>query len=94
MQKFKETGDSRYIYQKQVDKACFQHDMVYWDFKDLLRRTASDKVFWAKTVNVTKNPKNDEHQKDLAAMFHNFLIKSLLTLIFQVVLLLMHGQRP
>ena len=40
-QKFKETRDSRYIYQN--DKACFQHDMAYEDFKDLPRRTASDK---------------------------------------------------
>ena len=28
MQKFKETGDSRYIYQNKLDKACFQHDMA------------------------------------------------------------------
>ena len=27
MQKFKETADSRYIYQNELDKACFQHDM-------------------------------------------------------------------
>ena len=27
IQKFKETGDSRYIYQNELDKACFQHDM-------------------------------------------------------------------
>ena len=41
-QKFKETGDSRYIYRNELDKACFQHDMAYGDFKDLTRRTASD----------------------------------------------------
>ena len=29
IQKFKETGDSRYIYQSELDKACFQHDMSY-----------------------------------------------------------------
>ena len=34
-QKFKETGDSRYMYQRELDKACFQHDMAYGDFKDL-----------------------------------------------------------
>ena len=28
IQKFKETGDSRYIYQNKLDKACFQHDMA------------------------------------------------------------------
>ena len=33
----KETGDSRYIYQNELDKACFQHVMAYRDFKDLLR---------------------------------------------------------
>ena len=29
IQKFKETGDSRYIYRNELDKACFQHDMAY-----------------------------------------------------------------
>ena len=33
-QKLKETGDSQYIYQKELDKACFEHDMAYGDFKD------------------------------------------------------------
>ena len=31
---FKETGYSRYIYQNKLDKACFQHDMVYGDLRD------------------------------------------------------------
>ena len=43
IQKFKETGDSRYIHKNELDKACFQHDMAYGDFKDLAKRTASDK---------------------------------------------------
>ena len=47
MQKFKETWDSRYIYQSELGKACFQHDIAYRDFKDLTRRTASDKnIAW------------------------------------------------
>ena len=29
IQKFKETGDSRYIYQSELDKACFQHDGLW-----------------------------------------------------------------
>ena len=32
--KFKETGDSQYIYQKELEKACFELDMAYGDFKD------------------------------------------------------------
>ena len=43
-QKFKEIGDTNYIYKNELDKACFRHDMAYGDFKDLARRAASDKV--------------------------------------------------
>ena len=44
IQKFKQTGNSRYIYKNESDKACFQHDMAYGDFKDFKKRTAVDKV--------------------------------------------------
>ena len=44
VQKFKETGDTNYIYKNELDKACFQHDIPYGDFKDLVRRTASNKL--------------------------------------------------
>ena len=56
IQKFKETGDTRYICKNELDKACFQHDMAYGDFKDLERGAASDKVFGDKAFNVSKNP--------------------------------------
>ena len=39
-QEIKETGDSRYIYQNKLEKACVQYDMVFEDFKDLSRKTA------------------------------------------------------
>ena len=45
IQKFKETGDTSYIYKNEMGKAYFQLDMAYGDFKDLARRTASDKNF-------------------------------------------------
>ena len=32
IQKSKETGHSRYIYQNDLDKTCFQHDIAYGDF--------------------------------------------------------------
>ena len=57
IQKFKETRDKSYIYKNELDKACFQHDMAYGDFKDLARRTASDKVLRNKTFNIAKNAK-------------------------------------
>ena len=34
IEKFKETGDTSYIYKNELDKGCFQHDMAYGDFKD------------------------------------------------------------
>ena len=36
IQKFKETGDTSYIYKNELDKACFQHDMAYGGFKEQL----------------------------------------------------------
>ena len=44
IKKFKETRHSRYTYQNELDKACFQHDMAYGDFKGLNRRTFANKV--------------------------------------------------
>ena len=35
IQKLKETEDSRYIYENELDEACFQHDMAYGDFTNL-----------------------------------------------------------
>ena len=70
--KFKETGDSRYIYQNELDKACFQHDMAYGDFKDLKRRKAADKVLRDKTFNIAKDPKYDGYQRGLASMVYKF----------------------
>ena len=72
IQKFKETGDSRYIYQNELDKACFQHDMAYGDFKDLTRRTASDKMLCGKAFNIAKNPKYDGYQRGLASVVYKF----------------------
>ena len=54
IQKFKETVDSLYIHQNALDKTCFQHDMAYANFKDLPRRTASDKVLHDKAFNIAK----------------------------------------
>ena len=75
IQKFKETGDTSYIYKNELDKACFQHDMAYGDFKDLKRRTFSDKVLRDKAFNIAKNPKYDEYQRELASMVYKFFEK-------------------
>ena len=73
--KIKETGDSRYIYQNELDKACFQHDMAYGDFKDLNRRTFADKVLRDKAFNIVKDPKYDGYQRGLASMVYKYFDK-------------------
>ena len=55
IRKFKETGVSRYIYQKELYNAYFQQNMAYGDFKDLPKRTASDKVLRDKSFDIAKN---------------------------------------
>ena len=75
IQKFKETGDSRLIYQNELDKACFQHGMTYGDFKILTRRTASDKTLSDKAFNIAKNPKYDEYQPGLTSMVYKYFDK-------------------
>ena len=76
IQKLKETGDTNYIYKNELDKVCFQHDKAYGDFKDLKRRTASDKILRDKAFNIAENPKYDGYQRDFASMVYKFLIKS------------------
>ena len=75
IQKFKPTGDSRYIYKNELDKACFQHDMAHGDFKDLGKRTAADKVLRDKAFNIAKNLKYDRYQRELASMVYKFFDK-------------------
>ena len=70
IQKFKETRDTKHIYRDELDKACFQNGMTYGAFKDLARRTASDKVFRDKAFNITKNPKYDGYQRDLVSVVY------------------------
>ena len=49
--------------------------MAYGDFKDLKRRTASDKILRDKAFDIAKNPKNDRYQRGLASMVYKFFDK-------------------
>ena len=75
MQTFIEKGDPRFIYQNKLDKACFQNDMTYGDFKDFTRRIASDKMLRDKAFNMAKNSKYDGYQRGFALMVYNFFHK-------------------
>ena len=60
---------------KELDKACFQHDMAYGDFEDLKRRTFSDKIFRDQAFNIAKNFKYDGYQRGLASIVYKHFDK-------------------
>ena len=72
IQKFKETGDTNYIYKNELDKACFVHDAAYSDSKDLTKRTVADKILRNKAFDIAKDPKYDGYQRGLASMVYKF----------------------
>ena len=75
IQKFKETGDARYIYRNELHKACFQHDDAYADNKDLLNRTRADKILEDKAYAIASNPQYDGYQRGLTSMVYRFFDK-------------------
>ena len=70
IKKFKQTSDTRYIYRNELDKACFQRDSAYADYKDLINRTKSDKFLRDKAYNIASNPEYGGHQRGLANMVY------------------------
>ena len=52
-----------------------KHDMAYVDFKNLLRRIASDKLLRDKAFDIAINPKYYWYQRDIASMAYNFYNK-------------------
>ena len=80
IQKFKEKGYSRYVYQNEFDRGCFQHDMTYGVFKDLPIEQIKHSVL-LKIQNMT------DIKKILLHWFRNCLIKILLLRV-QINLLL------
>ena len=75
IKKFKQTGDTCYIYRNDLDKACFQHDSAYADNKDLINRTKAGKVLKDKAYNIATNPEYDGYQRGLASMVYKFFDK-------------------
>ena len=75
IKEFKRTGDTRYIYRNELDKAYFQHDSAYADHKDLINKTEADKVFRDKAYDKASNPEYDGYQRGLASMVYKFFDK-------------------
>ena len=75
VKEFKRTGDTRYIYRNELDKACFQHNSAYADHKDLINRTEADKILRDKAYDIASNPEYDGYQRGLASMVYKFFDK-------------------
>ena len=71
-EKKQEIGD---IYQNELDKACFQHDMASREFKDLNRRAPAVKVLSDKTFSIAKDPNYDGYQCRLVSVVFKFFDK-------------------
>ena len=70
-----ETGNTNFLYKNELNKACFQHDMTYGKWKDLVKRTQSDKVLRNKAFEIASDPKYDGYQRGLASMVYKFFDK-------------------
>ena len=75
IKKFKETGDSNYIYETELNKACFAHDAAYADSENLAKGTVSEKILKDGTYESALNPKYDGYQKGLEVCCISFLIR-------------------
>ena len=77
IKQFQEIEQLRYIYQNELDEACFQGDMAYEYLKDLPRKTTSDKVLLDKVHAITKNSKYYRYQRGCASVVYISFYKRL-----------------
>ena len=64
--------NTNYIYRNDLDKACLQNDMAYGKYKDLTKRTESDKVLKDKAFKIASNPKFNGYERRLASVVYKF----------------------
>ena len=70
--KFMKTGKTDFKYKNELDRACFQHDVVYGRSKDLAKRAQPGKVLRDKAFKTASDPKYDGYR-----WFTSFLIQNL-----------------
>ena len=72
IENFMRTENTEFIYRNGLDKACFQHDMVYVKSKDLTKITQSDNVLTNKAFKIASDQKHDGYQRGLPSMVYKF----------------------
>ena len=53
-------------------KACFGHDVAYFDNKDLVKRTIAYKILKDRDFEIVKNHGYDGYQRALSSMVYMF----------------------
>ena len=74
IQEFRETGNLKYLYRYELNKACFVHDAAYFESKDLAKKTISVKILKYRAYELAKNFKYG-YQRALAITVYNFFDK-------------------
>ena len=62
--------------------------MAYRDFKDLNRRTATDKVLRDKAFNIAKDPKYYGYERGLASIVYKLFDKKFLVVVIKIYIFL------
>ena len=75
-----QTGKTNFIYKNELDKACFQLDMVYDKSKDLVKRTQSDKFQRDKAFKLQIIQNKMVIKKDQLQWFTSLFDKKLVSL--------------
>ena len=75
IQKFRKTGNLKYLHRNELDKTCFTFDAVYSDSKDLATRFISDKILKDKAYEIARNWRYDEYQIAYGIWYIIFLMR-------------------
>ena len=72
IQKLRETVNLKHLYRNKLGKACFTHDAIYSDSKDLVKRTILDKILKYRAYEIARNCGCDGYQRTLSCMVYKF----------------------
>ena len=83
-QKFRETGNLKYLYKDKLDKACFAYDAAYSHKKDLAKITISGKILKDIAYENPRNCNYDGYQRALTSIV--FIIIIIIIIIIVIIL--------
>ena len=70
-----QTGNTNFLYNNELDKSCFQHDMIYGKSKDLTKTTQPNKILRDKAFKIASILRYDGHQREIASMVYKIFDK-------------------